>query len=46
MAELRVERYLTKETVVPTPCLEARGFYRKGAGTGGGIGRISYDWFI
>ena len=34
MAELRFETYLTQETVVLTPGLEARDFYRKGVGLG------------
>jgi hypothetical protein len=40
--------YLMQETVDSTRGLEARGFYRKGAGAGagGGIGTVSHDWFI
>jgi hypothetical protein len=34
MAELRVETYLTQETVYSTTRLKARGFYRKGVGLG------------
>jgi hypothetical protein len=46
MAELWVKTYLMQETVDLTPGLEARGFYRKGAGAGGGIGVVSHDWSI
>jgi hypothetical protein len=49
MAELRVETYLTisrrRQWFRPRG-LEARGFYRKGVGLGGGIGAVSHDWFI
>ena len=43
MVELRVETYLT-QWIRPRG-LEARGFYRKGAGAGGGIA-VSHDWSI
>ena len=46
MAELQVEMYLTQKTVDSTTGLEARGFYRKEAGAGGGIGAVSHDWSI
>jgi hypothetical protein len=46
MAELRVKTYLTQKTVDLPRGLEARGFYRKGAGTGGGIGTVSHYWSI
>jgi hypothetical protein len=46
MAELQVEMYLMQETVDRPRGLEARVFYRKGSGAGGGIGTVSHDWFI
>jgi hypothetical protein len=48
MEELQVKTYLMQETVDSTPGLEARGFYRKGMGLGGGggIGVVSHDWSI
>jgi hypothetical protein len=46
MVELQVEMYLTRRQWFQPQGLEARGFYRNGAGagTGGGIGEVSHDW--
>ena len=48
MAELRVKRISCRRQWFQPRGLEARGFYRKGAGAGagGGIGSVSSDWFI
>jgi hypothetical protein len=40
MAELRVETYLTQETVVSTPRLGSWGFYRKRVGLGEELARF------
>jgi hypothetical protein len=40
MAELRVETYLTRETVNSTTRLEARGFIEKGLGLGEELARF------